>query len=395
MPNINTRLALLHFNAWLEMLRESFGRIVAISEDPHFSPILELPPTISPAAASSSSYTSSAVPESNEDIDITWVVRWKQTLDDMLQSDKIAMAPGNLRVLKGALAKISFTEQGLLASLQQALGQDRLMNELAVQNIDDIRVSMNMSDLDVDKSAFGEEFSSRRRVETYRFAIGMARALQNSKRTHLDFHNNEDLFGANSAIVIAEMLKVNGTITHVDLQDQQQIDAGPIAIAEALKVNSTLTTLNLSHCMTRDSWGATADDIAAAIAEALKVNSSVTTLNLSNNIIGDAGAIAIAEALKVNRTLTHVDLRGNNISQSVLNDIERGLARNRDNLQNKEGSLFDKPCPTLFSNKSPESSGSSEEGEVLGNSSSKRPRPDDGDVDEPQAETSSKVPRNR
>jgi hypothetical protein len=42
------------------------------------------------------------------------------------------------------------------------------------------------------------------------------------------------------------------------------------------------------------------DEDAAALADALKVNSSVTFINLEDNQIGNEGALALADALQVN-----------------------------------------------------------------------------------------------
>ena len=78
----------------------------------------------------------------------------------------------------------------------------------------------------------------------------------------------------------------------------------PAALSEALKVNSTLTTINLEQ----NSIG---PEGAAALSEALKVNSTLTTINLYGNSIGHEGAAALSKALKANSTLTTMDLRGN------------------------------------------------------------------------------------
>ena len=43
------------------------------------------------------------------------------------------------------------------------------------------------------------------------------------------------------------------------------------------------------------------------IAEAIKVNKTLTNLDLSWNGISAAGATCIAEAMKVNKTLTNLD----------------------------------------------------------------------------------------
>eukprot|EP00019_Armaparvus_languidus_P001153 CAMPEP_0168591766 /NCGR_PEP_ID=MMETSP0420-20121227/7321_1 /TAXON_ID=498008 /ORGANISM="Pessonella sp." /LENGTH=76 /DNA_ID=CAMNT_0008627603 /DNA_START=431 /DNA_END=659 /DNA_ORIENTATION=+ len=45
----------------------------------------------------------------------------------------------------------------------------------------------------------------------------------------------------------------------------------------------------------------------AELAEALKVNTTLTSIDLGYNKIGDAGAEQIAEALKVNKTLTSIN----------------------------------------------------------------------------------------
>ena len=52
------------------------------------------------------------------------------------------------------------------------------------------------------------------------------------------------------------------------------------------------------------------DEGGKAIGEALKVNTSLTKIELYNNNIGDEGAKAIGEALKVNTSLTEIDLYG-------------------------------------------------------------------------------------
>ncbi|XP_011270823.1 hypothetical protein CAOG_09090 [Capsaspora owczarzaki ATCC 30864] len=81
-------------------------------------------------------------------------------------------------------------------------------------------------------------------------------------------------------------------------------EAGAQAIAEALKMNTTLTQLDLQ-------LNQIGDEGAQAIAEALRANTTLTWLKLSYNQIGDAGAQAIAEALKVNKRMTLLFLHYN------------------------------------------------------------------------------------
>ena len=74
----------------------------------------------------------------------------------------------------------------------------------------------------------------------------------------------------------------------------------------ALKVNTTLTSLNLEGNDIQDAG-------AESLAEALKVNRTLTTIRLSINNIEAAGALSLAKALKVNTTLTSIDLQSNSI----------------------------------------------------------------------------------
>ena len=69
--------------------------------------------------------------------------------------------------------------------------------------------------------------------------------------------------------------------------------AGATSIAEAIKVNKTLTNLDLSD-------NGMSEAGATSIAEVIKFNKTLTNLNLCSNGISDAGATFVAEAMKVN-----------------------------------------------------------------------------------------------
>ena len=60
-----------------------------------------------------------------------------------------------------------------------------------------------------------------------------------------------------------------------------------------VKVNKTLTNLNLSD-------NGMSEAGATSIAEVIKFNKTLTNLNLCSNGISNAGATSIAEAIKVN-----------------------------------------------------------------------------------------------
>ncbi|KJE91472.1 hypothetical protein CAOG_009567 [Capsaspora owczarzaki ATCC 30864] len=138
-------------------------------------------------------------------------------------------------------------------------------------------------------------------------AQAVAEALKvNTTVTHLDVRENQ--IGDVGARAIAETLKVNKTVVEVALSWNQISDAGARAIAETFKVNTNLRWLILYHNQIGDAG-------AQAIAEALKVNTNLILLYLSVNRIGDIGALALAEALKVNKTLTDLTLENNCIGQ--------------------------------------------------------------------------------
>ncbi|KAF9570637.1 hypothetical protein EC968_001524 [Mortierella alpina] len=108
--------------------------------------------------------------------------------------------------------------------------------------------------------------------------------------------------------ILADALKVNTTLTILNLTSSSVGINGAQALAEALKTNTTLTTLNLAH----NSIG---DSAARALAVALQTNSSLTILDLGHNSIGDSGAQALAEALQTNRGLMTLVLRSNSIGE--------------------------------------------------------------------------------
>ncbi|KJE94543.1 hypothetical protein CAOG_05175 [Capsaspora owczarzaki ATCC 30864] len=127
--------------------------------------------------------------------------------------------------------------------------------------------------------------------------------------------------GDAGAQAIAEALKVNTTLTQLDLPYNQIGDVGAHAIAQALKVNTTVTKLYLL----RNQIG---DVGAQAIAEALKGNTTLTHVNLFHNHIGDAGAQAIAEALKGNTKLTKLYLGWNRVGDAGALSISEALQKN-------------------------------------------------------------------
>ena len=131
-----------------------------------------------------------------------------------------------------------------------------------------------------------------------------------------------EFLGEGLTAILSEVIKVNETVTCLNLPGSGICDAGATSIAEAIKVNKTLTNLNLSG-------NGISDAGATSIAEAIKVNKTLTDLNLSDNGVSDDGATSIAEAIKVNRTLTDLRLSGNGVSDAGVTSIVEAIKVNK------------------------------------------------------------------
>ena len=96
----------------------------------------------------------------------------------------------------------------------------------------------------------------------------------------------------------------------------QLIDfSGVKELASAIAVNGSLTSLNLYNNNIGNKGG-------KAIAKALAVNGSLTSLNLAQTGIGKEGSVVLAKALKVNSSLTSLDLRFNDIDKEATQLLE-------------------------------------------------------------------------
>ena len=131
-----------------------------------------------------------------------------------------------------------------------------------------------------------------------------------------------EFLGEGLTAILSEVIKVNETVTCLNLPGNGICDAGATSIAEAIKVNKTLTDLNLFGYGISDAG-------VSSIAEAIKINKTLTDLNLSDNGVSDAGATSIAEAIEVNKTLTHLRLSDNGISDAGVTSIVEAIKVNK------------------------------------------------------------------
>ena len=168
----------------------------------------------------------------------------------------------------------------------------------------------------------------------FRDCTTLAEAIKhNSTITHLNLSGN--FLGHGDFTALAEAIKHNSTIRQLDLSENRfGVDDSNIVLADAIKHNSTMTHLNLScnflglgdctalaeaikHNLTirqLDLSGSCIGfgDCTIVLADAIKHNSTITHLNLSCNRLRLEGCTALAEAIKHNSTIRQLDLSGTN-----------------------------------------------------------------------------------
>ena len=83
------------------------------------------------------------------------------------------------------------------------------------------------------------------------------------------------------------------TIKIIDLYDAWIGDEGAIILAEALKYNTSITSIDLASTRM-------CDEGLIALSEALRINKTIQSINLISNEIGNEGAIALAEDFETN-----------------------------------------------------------------------------------------------
>ena len=132
-----------------------------------------------------------------------------------------------------------------------------------------------------------------------------------SKVRVLDLSSNG--IGAAGAEKLAGLLSLSASLAKLDLSSNKLGSSGTEALRGSLRDNGTLTALNL-----RD------NDIdvagATALATALRTNGALSTLWLGKNKVGDEGVIALVEALKESASkgkgkVAYLDLHKNNITK--------------------------------------------------------------------------------
>ena len=162
------------------------------------------------------------------------------------------------------------------------------------------------------------------------------------KLKKLDLSNNK--ITSKGATKLMQALKTNEYMTHLNLENNQNIGSGDLSeIVMFFRNNEWLENINLSNCGLHEnnvkdmveglhvkdnnnfkvgnntlnvlniSNNSIRDEGAKLLASLMMNNSNVglKTIDISSNIIGDEGGVAIAKALATNSTITRISLKTN------------------------------------------------------------------------------------
>ena len=149
--------------------------------------------------------------------------------------------------------------------------------------------------------------------------------LYQNKLCGLD-NDGRGTYTADGITAIADALRVNGSLTSLDVSKNRLGAEGAAALAPALAANGSLTSINLSeNNLTnygRDMTGIT------ELAAALGVNGSLTELSIYGNQVGDEGVCAICEAIQSNKEtkLTSLNFGRNGVGPVGANAVAAMVA---------------------------------------------------------------------
>eukprot|EP01100_Stratorugosa_tubuloviscum_P001307 TRINITY_DN128_c1_g3_i1.p1 TRINITY_DN128_c1_g3~~TRINITY_DN128_c1_g3_i1.p1 ORF type:complete len:922 (-),score=520.52 TRINITY_DN128_c1_g3_i1:182-2947(-) len=148
----------------------------------------------------------------------------------------------------------------------------------------------------------------------------------------LSLNNNK--IASEGALLLAQGIKTNNSLTELNLENNLIDDRGVIEIASAIAAKPAITMLNLSGnkiategvkalveslsgtrtlpdlLLARNSID---DEAASSLATIFTSNPTITNVNLSGNHISDSGSASIAKALSTNTSVLNLDLSNNNI----------------------------------------------------------------------------------
>ena len=135
----------------------------------------------------------------------------------------------------------------------------------------------------------------------------------------------------NGLVAIADALKVNTVLTHLDIGKNVIKDPGVVMLYNALSnqvgnPNSNLVCLGLQ-------WNYITNYGANVIAKLLTENNKIRCLDLHANRIQYNGTRAIAYALQYNTALKYLDLSSNLLTPAEIHNLKQVFASTATNLE--------------------------------------------------------------
>ena len=144
----------------------------------------------------------------------------------------------------------------------------------------------------------------------------------NTSLTRLNIERNGLAISGGKAV--GNALSANTSLTSLDMSLNDIAPEGGIAVAAALAHNATLTELTVRRCGLGPGGG-------KALGAALQTNTSLCELDVTQNDLGVEGGVAFGRALDVNTTLRTLNMRFNRIGFGLerATAFAEALGRNR------------------------------------------------------------------
>ena len=138
--------------------------------------------------------------------------------------------------------------------------------------------------------------------------------------THLNLNDNSIHYEGSR--YMAQALKVNKSLKHLNLKLNRIDDKGGAKLCTDLLNNDSQLE---SFSMSSNSLG---HMFCESLAEFLKLNRTISRLDISCNFIDDSNASTLKDSLESNTNIIEVDVRNNQLSEPIEREINEIVTRN-------------------------------------------------------------------
>jgi Ran GTPase-activating protein (RanGAP) involved in mRNA processing and transport/GTPase SAR1 family protein len=199
------------------------------------------------------------------------------------------------------------------------------------EGVDDLRAELDICTCTVDARGLQEWWKGEegqrllegirknevpdRRLNLYAKGLGREDAVElrealklNMTLTKLDVGENR--MGDDGVAELVKVFESSTTLVDLDLKYNYVTEGGAIALAGLLRRNAGIRRIQLHGNKAGEAGG-------MQLATALETNTNLTELGLHRNNVGASSAMAIGNALKINKTLTYLHLHGNCVSEAA------------------------------------------------------------------------------